>query len=617
MKNLQRIIFPISFFLFYFWLFFDVVLMYGAFHLLAFCSFAFLFFVCFYGLKLFCYAAISIYMILLIIWNLGLVGVIDILGAHAIAFLFFATIVSFVIILKTWFPKYGLSIFAFLIVGMLILKPLNYPVETVEHLNVLQENGLAEPFPGSQCERGNAGCQFEKWLLNRPNLQAYRNANRPYPVFLVSAAGGGIYAASHSFHVLNNLRARCREFMQHTFAISSVSGGSFGVIPFYLPANEAEPSTVIGCNSSPLLSDSAYARDHLTRAVAGMVFANIPNFFFYTRFQSTSVKAIMDSFQDVLGKESELSVDQVWSIKRNVPAPVFNVTESVNGVPQIISPLRTSRDGLANFVDGAGLVSLAVPSEAHEPNAGESNFGLSLLTAASLSSRFPFLTPPGFIEGSGIHYFDGGYFDNSGLSASKIVREDITQYHAARVYERANLERQPSKKLIVLCEINERCKEDYQPVAQEQNLEIVEFEIHHVFITDAPADALDEAQNSYFFDPVKQIFASRAGRITFDKQNYRFGQFGQMNAHDGYDNQLDFGIPFQFYKVPLSWTLNREANNLIGCLSGGTEKCKSLKRNGPVPADSEYTVARKNIECMAAILSEPGHDSDEFACGPG
>lgn len=71
---------------------------------------------------------------------------------------------------------------------------------------------------------------FKSWLSSRADRDQF--AEKPYPVYLVSAQGGGIYAAYHAATALTNLTEAMPNFPQHIFAISGVSGGSLGASTF-------------------------------------------------------------------------------------------------------------------------------------------------------------------------------------------------------------------------------------------------------------------------------------------------------------------------------------------------------------------------------------------------
>src|SRR5262249_31623406 len=79
------------------------------------------------------------------------------------------------------------------------------------------------------CRHGNARVRraglderFADWIGPRKDAAAY--AGREYPVYIVTAEGGGIYAAQHAARVLSRIQDLCPNFAQHIFAASTVSG---------------------------------------------------------------------------------------------------------------------------------------------------------------------------------------------------------------------------------------------------------------------------------------------------------------------------------------------------------------------------------------------------------
>ena len=71
--------------------------------------------------------------------------------------------------------------------------------------------------------------QFTKWFEARPDRETFADE---YPVYVVAAQGGGIYAANQTALFLARLQDVCPAFRHHLFAISSVSGGSVGAAVF-------------------------------------------------------------------------------------------------------------------------------------------------------------------------------------------------------------------------------------------------------------------------------------------------------------------------------------------------------------------------------------------------
>ena len=79
---------------------------------------------------------------------------------------------------------------------------------------------------------------FYKWLDSRKDLKAYQDASKPYPIYVVAAEGGGLYAAYQTTQLMTRLQDLCPGFAQHVFAISGVSGGSLGAAVFSAMAGE-------------------------------------------------------------------------------------------------------------------------------------------------------------------------------------------------------------------------------------------------------------------------------------------------------------------------------------------------------------------------------------------
>ena len=98
-------------------------------------------------------------------------------------------------------------------------------------LNDNHQVRVLQPEPGAEklsATRPRAWEEFQKWHQSRPDRGSYDE----YPVYIVTAQGGGIYAAYQSALFLARLQDYCPAFRHHVFAISSVSGGSLGAATF-------------------------------------------------------------------------------------------------------------------------------------------------------------------------------------------------------------------------------------------------------------------------------------------------------------------------------------------------------------------------------------------------
>ena len=137
-----------------------------------------------------------------------------------------------------------------------------------------------EARPGALGPTRMVGDAFKEWYDSRTDKSAYLDRGQRYPVYVVAAQGGGIYAAYHAAVFLAGTQDECPLFRKHLFAISSVSGGSVGAAVFH-SLLKGEPSVPGNCSDllPPTLSDRAeriLSPDFLSPLVAAFL---VPDFF--------------------------------------------------------------------------------------------------------------------------------------------------------------------------------------------------------------------------------------------------------------------------------------------------------------------------------------------------
>jgi hypothetical protein len=278
-----------------------------------------------------------------------------------------------------------------------------------------------------------AADQFEDWYSARADREDYRD--RKYPVYIVAAQGGGIYAAAHLAFFMTLMQEACPKFAQHTFAISSVSGGSIGAAWFTALARKYARNARVSCTPASDLDTDAHAdmyqdarslleRDYLSPLISG---ALLPDFL--QRFlplpvpQLSRARAFELSLEEAWnqfvaraeGDEPQNPLAsgflELWDPSQSVPALLVNTTEVGSGRRRIIAPFTFA-------ISDAGLDDIAFM-----PITRSNDIPLS--TAVSLSARFPWIAPAGWFnevdKEGGIHKVrlaDGGYFDNSGVATA-------------------------------------------------------------------------------------------------------------------------------------------------------------------------------------------------------
>src|SRR5262249_29250156 len=124
---------------------------------------------------------------------------------------------------------------------------------------------------------------FKTWVdARRGEIAAYESVRRKkVPVYIVSAQGGGIYAAAAASAFLARLQDHCPRFANHVVPINGVSGGAVGAAVFegMLKANRtdrAECSSAAAASPDSLSSKaSAVVRDDHLSPLLGTLLADL------------------------------------------------------------------------------------------------------------------------------------------------------------------------------------------------------------------------------------------------------------------------------------------------------------------------------------------------------
>ena len=299
----------------------------------------------------------------------------------------------------------------------------------------------------------SAAREFRSWWEARGSERArYLQHNRSYPIYVVAAEGGGIYAAAHTANVLSTLQHRCPAFAQHLFAISGVSGGSIGAVVFDGFLKEAElkgatdtaettcyPTLPPYKNSIIDASDRLLNEDLLSPLVAALLFPDLIQRFLPFPIdkldRALRFEAGFEYAMDVVKTDLKMAtrsnflasrfIDH-WHPDHNTPALLLNTTEVGSGRRRVIAPFEFS---------GSDLLFLPITEEL---GSSFNIHDLPVSTAAVLSARFPWVSPAGTFydfnrdkSGLGrpqeplskVRLVDGGYFENSGVAtALDIIR---------------------------------------------------------------------------------------------------------------------------------------------------------------------------------------------------
>lgn len=261
------------------------------------------------------------------------------------------------------------------------------------------------------------GAAFEEWYRSRADKAAYHERGLRYPIYVVAAQGGGIYAAYHAAVFLAGMQDECPTFRKHLFAISSVSGGSVGAAMFHaLLKGEPLRDDKCSANLPPTLSDrteEALRKDLLAPLVAAFLVPDFLQRFLPYAFPQLDraralERALEASLEGVIpaGSANPLSARfaEHWRPQSNEPALLMGTTEVGTGRVRVLSPFSLPSKDIKLF----GL------DQGYER--------LSVSTAAVLSARFPWITPAAWVTEQQIRngqphtvkvrLVDGGIFEN-------------------------------------------------------------------------------------------------------------------------------------------------------------------------------------------------------------
>lgn len=315
----------------------------------------------------------------------------------------------------SWFfirPKPAFALAAIAVVGLWPWSSASlHDVRTVESIEPLRRNVVYD------------------WLAARIGPIEDK---RQIPVVVVLAEGGGIYAALNSAGVLAELDRRTNgALFENTFVFSGVSGGSVGIATYlagradgvFRRNGSLEKITAFLSNDylSPLTS-GFFFRDMpaglLSLSLLSMIGIHIPDraAFLEEKFEekwrdTVGGKAFAESFADVVRRGTGPDARE--------PVVLFGTARQSDGRLAVIGNISFDRP------------------DSRKPSAIRNlaeDVSLPLSTAAGVSARFPFVSPPARIplkQGASAfaaapeyaRYVDGGYIDGTGSLAARRALE--------------------------------------------------------------------------------------------------------------------------------------------------------------------------------------------------
>jgi len=406
--------------------------------------------------------------------------------------------------------------------------------------------------------------QFERWFASRNEKEKQAFHNDRYPVFIIAAQGGGIYAASAAAKFLSSLQDECSNFADHVFAISGVSGGAVGTALFNAVLASSHKSQRAGCipggnHDLENQVDRIVLYDHLSPVLFLIVPDTLrkllpirPDYNRASALErsfSCALEAVKDNgdpFGPCIGSNqlTEPYRDH-WSPNGGSAALIFNTTWVETGFRVAFAPmsLHSISDGTLYAFRDFGKI-------------GEVE-DLSLIGAAVVSARFPLIAPAWQIRLNPTqhnskerlwNFVDGGYADNSGTTTAVEIYNAIAEFIDRR--QRSNPEWKVDLRLIIL--------------------------------TDAVADPdLARINGAGFIDTlapvsallnVRSQLASRAVTQTVERIQ-RGATPEELSGRIRDSKILLVKLEQRAFPLPLGWKISSIENDLVGLMLGRRTLC--------------------------------------------
>lgn len=435
-----------------------------------------------------------------------------------------------------------------------------------------------------------------QWLLQRKaDIERYKQAGKKYPIYVISAQGGGIYAAYHSAKALAVLSEQVPSFSDHVFAISGVSGGSVGATVF----TNALRTQANGPEGLSNRIDQYFSDEHdrLAMILSAMLFGNAAQTLFPLPVaawdRSLGLELGFENRKDpnpsAIKLDDSFYLTQDPTLNRTYTQPsasasasasnamagqaapylVLNTTEVENGRRYIFSPFRLREGYISEHPR-------LTDADFHEPWLQRPTqmkpLDIRFSTAAGLSARFPVVSPYGFFPGSrSRRLIDGGLYDNSGAITAREIIDSINTVTALLTNKNKDQQnnqknnQQNSQKYFV----------DFTPQEYATLKSLADnIVVYPIAIVDQKAVSLD----SSYADAEVQEHRKRfkwlgwsAIDAVFSTREARLQKAVDLLDHDSprkkrillrKDFRLE-GNPQPVFSIPLGWTLSCQARSFI------------------------------------------------------
>ncbi|MGJ8570239.1 MAG: hypothetical protein ACSHXI_06000 [Hoeflea sp.] len=371
---------------------------------------------------------------------------------------------------------------------------------------------------------------LKTWLAARHDaVNRYREAKRPLPLIIMSAEGGGIYAAAHSFLGYRALTHYCPQLKTHVFATIGVSGGAFGFV-MERALSHSMKDTQCRDDGAPKDVPDAITADLLSPVLANLLLRQ--PIAWLMPFRNT-----LPDGGSTLAETLSLALKQSRDTLSNKPvdaALLFVTTDARSGSRVVFSPIR---------IEVFGEIWTFSLSEKSPDAAIRDN----IINAAVTSARFPFLTQSAVLDDGTARrvLVDGGYADNTGaLTAESLIS-------AVRETKKVSWGKDGCSTLEVAVATRFLSEADWS------GCKLPLFLAHVAFTADPWADEKIDADPT-FVDPFKALISARGNDARRALNRLEEGQrnpelYATSHVDNGY---YEHRIAQEELALPLGWRLS-------------------------------------------------------------
>jgi len=417
-------------------------------------------------------------------------------------------------------------------------------------------------------DRPKIEAAYRTWIASRADAAAYQAAGKPYPIYIVAAEGGGLYAAYQTAKFLTRMQDLCPNFAQHVFTISSVSGGSLGAAIF---AGLTKSEAVANSPAKPCLStlpaagpleqkvNDILSKDLLSPLVWGGLFPDFIQRFVPWPFQALDrarylEAAFEQAWRQASSKAPDLFQNSMFDLcgkdlsacsRGATPILALNVTNVETGMQVVLSPVDFSGVG-APWSNSPRIFDFFM--------FGIDPVAIPLSTAVGLSARFPWITPTGWYDFADqnesaalgkpskrrMTFADGAYVDNSGVSTGS----RLTLYLQDLFAKDPSLPKAEVKLIMITA--------TWLPLER--------------FWMDAPKDQ----GTGDFISPLAAAYASWQSR-GYLQQSDASTDFRSTNTARA--SVAEAAFYYNYMPLPLGWQLSNLARQYIDLFRGDPQTC--------------------------------------------